>query len=83
MTVSKAYSLLEREGLLERRRGVGLFVAAVPRQQMKREKKTVLEELLRRAAVAAVQLDVSRQETLAMFRKILEDHARGDEGRES
>jgi len=28
MTVSKAYSLLEAEGLLERRRGVGMVVAA-------------------------------------------------------
>ena len=29
MTVSKAYSLLEAEGLLERRRGMGMVVAAV------------------------------------------------------
>ena len=32
MTISKAYSLLEMEGLLDRRRGVGLFVAALARK---------------------------------------------------
>lgn len=30
MTVSKAYSMLETEGLLERRRGMGMVVAAAP-----------------------------------------------------
>ncbi len=33
MTVSKAYSLLEIEGLVERRRGVGLFVAKLDRRR--------------------------------------------------
>ncbi len=29
MTISKAYSFLEAEGLVERKRGIGLFVAKV------------------------------------------------------
>ena len=29
MTISKAYGLLEAEGLLQRRRGIGLFVARI------------------------------------------------------
>ena len=33
MTISKAYALLEVEGLAERRRGIGLFVARVTKGQ--------------------------------------------------
>ena len=34
MTISKAYSLLEMEGLLDRRRGVGLFVVALRKDRV-------------------------------------------------
>jgi GntR family transcriptional regulator len=33
MTVSKAYSILELQGLLERRRGIGLFVAQIDEKE--------------------------------------------------
>ncbi len=36
MTVSKAYGYLEQEGLIERRRGVGLFVAPGRRKHKKK-----------------------------------------------
>ena len=44
MTISKAYSLLEHEGLLERRRGVGLFVAKLAKDKTNREKEKLVGE---------------------------------------
>ncbi|HUT23033.1 MAG TPA: GntR family transcriptional regulator [Sumerlaeia bacterium] len=43
MTISKAYGYLEREGVVERRRGVGLFVAPVEKDALIRKKKEMLE----------------------------------------
>ena len=43
MTISKAYSLLEAQGLVERRRGVGLFVAGLPLDQKRQTKASLLE----------------------------------------
>ncbi len=45
MTISKAYALLEVEGLTERRRGIGLFVARVRKSQKERTKARLLEEI--------------------------------------
>ncbi len=42
MTISKAYALLEVEGLLERRRGIGLFVARLRKAQKERTKAMLL-----------------------------------------
>ncbi len=73
MTVSKAYALLENEGLLERRRGVGLFIAHVDRNQKSRTKGNMLEQMLAKAVATAVQLDVPEHEvhqlTTRLFRK--------------
>ncbi len=73
MTVSKAYTLLETEGLLERRRGVGLFIAQVNTDQKSRTKTSMLERILTKAVTTAVQLDVPEHEvqqlTTRLFRK--------------
>jgi GntR family transcriptional regulator len=73
MTVSKAYTFLETEGLLERRRGVGLFVAQVNRDQKSRTKTNMLEQILTKAVTTAVQLEVPEHEvqqlTTRLFRK--------------
>jgi GntR family transcriptional regulator len=69
MTISKAYSLLESEGLVERRRGVGLFVAKVEECQMEQIKAELFEEVLSKAAIAAVQLGVSEDEAVETFKK--------------
>jgi len=50
MTVSKAYGYLEQEGIVERRRGVGLFVAPVEKGARIRKKKEMLEGEIKRAA---------------------------------
>lgn len=62
MTISKAYALLENEGLLERRRGIGLFVARLGPEHRRRAKLHIVEELLKKAAVAAVQFGVSEED---------------------
>jgi GntR family transcriptional regulator len=69
MTVSKAYTILEREGLLQRKRGVGLFVAPLRKDVKKRIKAEMLEHVLREAAAIAVQMDLSEGEARGQFEK--------------
>lgn len=72
MTVSKAYSQLETAGLLERRRGVGMVVAAAhTRAQSKSERVELLRPILTRAAAETAQLEVSTASAIALFEKIL------------
>ena len=67
MTVSKAYSILEREEFLERRRGVGLFIAKLKTRQKEQQSRAILDELLGKAAAAAVQMGVNPQEAIETF----------------
>lgn len=73
MTVSKAYSLLEMDGWLERRRGVGLFVAALRKEKTGRTKADMLADVLAKAVIVAVQLgipeDQSREMLTRLYRK--------------
>jgi len=72
MTVSKAYSLLEAAGVLERRRGVGMVVAAQhTRAQTRGERADLLRPTLERAAAEAAQLEIDAATALALFEKIL------------
>lgn len=71
LTVSKAYSALEREGLLERRRGIGLFVKRPEGQRLELERLELLNTALRRLMVEAKQLGISRAELEAALAKIL------------
>ncbi len=67
MTISKAYALLEVEGLAERRRGIGLFVARVKKSQKEQTKGRLLEEILKKAATTAVQFDIPEEEAARML----------------
>lgn len=73
MTISKAYTLLEHEGLLERRRGVGLFVANVEYKDVRWSRTKMFDDVFRRAALTAVQLGLSEKEfqrqLLRLYRK--------------
>lgn len=74
MTISKAYSLLENEGVLEHVRGGGMRVAAghatarTPRKRM-----DLLRPSLREVATQANQLGLSREEVLEALSAYLED----------
>ena len=44
-TVQRAYEVLEREGVVESRRGVGMFVSRIDRRRQSRDEKRVGREL--------------------------------------
>ncbi len=69
MTVSKAYSLLEAQGLVERKRGIGLFVAKIKKDDRQRIKARLLNTIIDKAAVTAVQLGTSEDEAVKFFKK--------------
>ena len=81
MTVSKAYSLLEGEKVLERRRGVGLFVGEMNDGTKKESGEKILEELLRKAAVTAVQLDLSEEEVREKLERLYQQYKKKLEAR--
>lgn len=70
MTISKAYALLEVEGLVERRRGVGLFAARLRKGKKAHTRAKLLEEILRKAAVAAVQLGIPEKKAGEMLARL-------------
>lgn len=74
MTISKAYGLLEMEGVLERRRGVGLFVAAIARDKAGRTKADMLEEALTKAVVTAIQLGIPEEKTRDMLMRLYQKY---------
>ncbi|RJP75682.1 MAG: GntR family transcriptional regulator [Candidatus Abyssobacteria bacterium SURF_17] len=77
MTVSKAYSFLEAEGLVERRRGVGLFVARVEEKKKGIIQRQMLGDVVARTVVTALQLRVSEDEVIELFKKHFRAHKSG------
>jgi GntR family transcriptional regulator len=74
MTVSKAYSLLEMEGVLARRRGLGMVVADQPRQRHGADERiAMLRPTLERAALEARQLELDPETVLALFNQIMKE----------
>ncbi|MBN1127039.1 MAG: GntR family transcriptional regulator [Sedimentisphaerales bacterium] len=74
MTISKAYSFLEAGNLVERQRGVGLFVAKIGPGEAEQTKAEILQDLLRKAAVTAVQLEIDPDEAVRLFRELYEHY---------
>ncbi|RNF30325.1 GntR family transcriptional regulator [Massilia aurea] len=74
MTVSKAYGLLELEGVLERRRGVGMLVASGQRSASDAgERLALLRPTLERAAREARELELDPDTVLSLFKDILKE----------
>jgi GntR family transcriptional regulator len=74
MTVSKAYNMLEAEGLLQRSRGIGMLVAArAGPSRHAREREALLRPTLERAAAEARQLELDPDTVIALFKKILKE----------
>lgn len=79
MTVSKAYGLLEAEGLLERRRGLSMVVAQGHRKaQPPRARIELLRPTLERAVLEARQLELPDTVALDLFKQILDEHPMGE-----
>ena len=67
MTISKAYSLLELEQFVDRKRGIGLFITKPQAELNKRAKLKIVAEFLEKAALHAVQLTISEDEARTLF----------------
>lgn len=74
MTVSKAFGLMEAEGLVERRRGLPMVVAAQHQKALApRSRVELLRPTLERAAAEARQLELPVDQVLALFKSLLKD----------
>ncbi|GGX88852.1 GntR family transcriptional regulator [Massilia dura] len=72
MTVSKAYNLLEMEGVLERIRGQGMQVAQRPAAG-RGGREALLRPALERAAREARQLELDDHTILELFKQVLKE----------
>ncbi len=74
MTVSRAYSLAEAEGLLERQRGKGMVVASTRKSsQTESRRLALLEPQLRDLARQARELEFPAEPVLRRLTKLLGD----------
>jgi GntR family transcriptional regulator len=76
-TVARVYRNLEKDGLLETRRGQGTYISAGARALAPPGRRRLLADQLERAAKDAQALGVSSGEAVHLFRKILADQAEG------
>lgn len=72
MTISKAYSYLEKEQVVERRPGRPLVVRTLPADEMQTRKLDRLRENLRAIITMMRQLRISDEEGLRLFRDLLD-----------
>jgi len=73
MTVSKAYSILERDGVLENVRGQGMRLKAAGHNGAIRERRAALKPLLEHVVATAYQLSLSPGDVLRLLEPLLED----------
>ncbi len=70
MTVSKAYSILERDGLLERKRGVGLFVRAGQGSRSEElMRQQIMRDAVKDAVKTAIRLGFNEDDALDIFKQ--------------
>lgn len=72
LTVAKVYQFLERDGLVETRRGLGTFVAEITQELTKAEQRAQLEPALRQVVTEAMHLGLSSEELEQLVRKTFE-----------
>lgn len=72
MTISKAYSLLEHDGVLERRRGQTLVVRALHEDDVQLRKVEQLRRSLAAPVLVARQLGFSPTQATKLFRELLD-----------
>ena len=67
-TAAKGVNLLVDEGILYKRRGIGMFVAAGARQKiMEKRRERFYEDYVKSLLAEAGRLGISRDEVIAMF----------------
>lgn len=80
MTISKAYSFLVEEKVLERRPGIGVFVAQLAKDHQDAMTISLLEQTLKKAGVLAMQLGMDQTQILDIFTQILEKIKANEKG---
>lgn len=79
MTISKAYSLLEAEGLLERQRGKAMTVArGLATRESRQERLQRLQPVVEQLAMAARQLELEPEDVVKSLRSTMAKQ-QGDE----
>ncbi len=71
MTISKAYSYLERDGIVERRPGRPLVVKALEVEQLHDRKLELLRDSLAPSVRIVRQLDIDWEQALGIFGELL------------
>jgi len=74
MTISKVYSYLENEGVVHRKRGVGLFVSKISKNKQDKAKSTMLEDVLKKAAITAIEVGLTEKQAANMFTKLFREN---------
>lgn len=75
MTISKAYSLLEVEGILMRQRGKPMQIAPQKKSQLSEQARLQhLQPQLEQLVVSARQLEISDEQLLASLQQCLTHH---------
>jgi len=80
MTISKAYSRLEMEGLVEKRPGLCLVVKQLDTNDIDTRRLTHFRQSAKSVAAVAKQLGLSKETAMEVFAEIL-DGANGDKER--
>ncbi len=73
MTVSKAYSILEREGVVEMVRGQGMRLKAPAANGTVRDRRQALKPLLEQVVATAFQLSLSPRDVMQLLEPMLEN----------
>ena len=83
MTISKAYSYLERDGVIERRPGRPLVVKAFEDRRIEDERTEQLREGLKPILTIIRQLGIGNEQALRILREELDRDADSDSSKES
>jgi GntR family transcriptional regulator len=73
MTVSKAYGLLEREGVLDRRPGLPLVVRSLETDKMQAQKLEQLRQSLESTVTMVYQLGIDPGTAAEVFQEMIDD----------
>jgi GntR family transcriptional regulator len=69
LTITKVYQILEREGLVEIRRGLGTYVTGIKPSALNAVRQQLLEELAASLAQGALKMGFESEEVIRVIRK--------------
>jgi GntR family transcriptional regulator len=78
-TIARAYSELERAGIIASRSGKGSFVAPSATAIQKRERLRILEEMIRKLLVEAYHFQISSADLHKLFQRVETRFQAGEE----